>query len=309
MAEDITATHLASVVESVRSETPPSSRQGPYMVVTGISDQGEPTSKEHSADQGRRAKKLQDALTILWASVDFWKLISEGEGGHTLRLKVGEESGIWLPDFSAAIWKALAKATSARAELFQVLVLQTWRMEPPTGFIADASEKQLVALFKLSLRSRIFNLTPEIKASGLSRDSLKLLYDSARGLAEDAAWGMAHPDETPTTAIRKRSGGRPQSLEHALKVEAMVSLLKKRPKASDMEIAVAYLKEHDPQKWKMNSDRERRGTKLKDPLQTLRKDAGIARRLVKLRDKVPVAHYVNAQGKARNPPRRSSLGK
>lgn len=257
-----------------------------------------------SVDASDRIKQL---LTILWSDCDFWARVSKGHFFIDLFFYVQLKYRLSVPLMPSEDWKRMASERHLRDRVFDIMSKQHWRLIPLGRILGEGEEEKMVALFKEVLDSGAFDNKALIATKELPIVVLELLRETAQGLASDIDWVLKNPGQARPQVVRNEPG-RPPTLEHARRLEAMIGLLRVSPSSSDRQIAQHYLKKNDPQTWKMIHDREATGKSLKDPLQTLRKDAGEARQLAQLRDGVKVAHYVNDQGKAKNPCRKNPVG-
>ena len=151
---------IADLIRTAENERPPDDRSEDHRYPFIYCDFGKeplpalkPVVIAESNDQPSTSERIRALLRLLWADVEFWKLVfftgkphskSEGmkptgivEAWRGASLDLADKATLsWyvelkylllLPQYPARVWKALVTATAERTKLFEILCHQEWR--------------------------------------------------------------------------------------------------------------------------------------------------------------------------------------
>jgi len=242
---------LSAWIKFTQDEQPPAfeTRNGAVLVYgdhaqpTPFVDQ--PPTAEKAEQDHTASEQLAEELPLLWADLDFWKLVHSKPEPYRIKWYIQKKHGFVLPEYPPQIWKQLVKAGDQRAVLFAAISGQHWRWTGGSSSFewdslwVELSTKWFKTLIEMYFSRPHIELTHLLASQNFSEKALKSIKAMARRLAADADWCLKHQGEIPPTVV-KRKVGRPEDLETAQLLEALVLLVCANPDASDGEIARLY---------------------------------------------------------------------
>ena len=229
-----------------------------------------------------RTARVDELLELLWADVNLWQRIHDGDDGLNNSSYIQRKHGLRFPSIPLAVWREIATRLKARDRLFRfhrdesIVSGSEIRLHGACDFrtvwtelLPKMPENILGELFWSYLFEPALDHRHLIAQHQLSPDQLKTLRVAAFKFAAELNWCAANPGIVPPP-LASNPRHRKSDVDRTRAIEALVKKLIENPDLSNYELA---------------------GSKASDPKDAALKIAATARRLVELRECKSVARY------------------